>query len=150
MLIGNVFHVFCSLYFSSPLIYQRFFCIDGQVKRWNKELFCRATNLGESRSACMLKGLSTDYHSTVLFIKENKIFMIGIQTNVFLVFEWIYIFVVSVIIIESDSRQKARLIFEKNETFLSTESKLRKKICSLWNNVTSWKNLRIKKSRDSG
>lgn len=53
--------------------------------------------------------------------------MIGIQTNVFLVFEWIYIFVVSVIIIESDSRQKARLIFEKNETFLSTESKLRKK-----------------------
>ena len=37
--------------------------------------------------------------------------MIGIQTNVFLVFEWIYIFVVSVIIIESDSRQKARLIF---------------------------------------
>ena len=72
--------------------------------------------------------------------------MIGIQTNVFLVFEWIYIFVVSVIIIESDSRQKARLIFEKNETFLSTESKLRKKICSLWNNVTSWKNLRIKKA----
>lgn len=53
--------------------------------------------------------------------------MIGIQTNVFLVFEWIYIFVVSVIIIESDSRQKAHLIFEKNETFLSTESKLRKK-----------------------
>lgn len=53
--------------------------------------------------------------------------MIGIQTNVFLVFEWIYIFVVSVIIIESDSRQKARLIIEKNETFLSTESKLRKK-----------------------
>lgn len=53
--------------------------------------------------------------------------MIDIQTNVFLVFEWIYIFVVSVIIIESDSRQKARLIFEKNETFLSTESKLRKK-----------------------
>ena len=72
--------------------------------------------------------------------------MIGIQTNVFLVFEWIYIFVVSVIIIESDSRQKARLNFEKNETFLSTESKLRKKICSLWNNVTSWKNLRIKKA----
>lgn len=53
--------------------------------------------------------------------------MIDIQTNVFLVFEWIYIFVVSVIIIESDSRQKAHLIFEKNETFLSTESKLRKK-----------------------
>lgn len=53
--------------------------------------------------------------------------MIGIQTNVFLVFEWIYIFVVSVIIIESDSRQKAHLIFEKNETFLSTESKLREK-----------------------
>ena len=52
--------------------------------------------------------------------------MIGIQTNVFLVFKWIYIFVVSVIIIESDSRQKAHLIFEKNETFLSTESKLRK------------------------
>lgn len=49
--------------------------------------------------------------------------MIGIQTNVFLVFEWIYIFVVSVIIIESDSRQKAHLIFEKNET----ESKLWKK-----------------------
>lgn len=73
--------------------------------------------------------------------------MIGIQTNVFLVFEWIYIFVVSVIIIESDSRQKARLIFEKNETFLSTESKLRKKICSLWNNVTSWKNLRIKRKQ---
>lgn len=45
------------------------FCVDGQVKRWNKELFCRATNLGDSRSACMLKGLSTDYHSTVLFIK---------------------------------------------------------------------------------
>lgn len=73
--------------------------------------------------------------------------MIGIQTNVFLVFEWIYIFVVSVIIIESDSRQKARLIFEKNETFLSTESKLRKKICFLWNNVTSWKNLRIKRKQ---
>lgn len=53
--------------------------------------------------------------------------MIGIQTNVFLVFEWIYIFVVSVIIIESDSRQKAHLIFEKNETLLSTESKLWKK-----------------------
>lgn len=53
--------------------------------------------------------------------------MIGIQTNVFLVFEWIYIFVVSEIIIESDSRQKAHLIFEKNETFLSTESKLREK-----------------------
>lgn len=53
--------------------------------------------------------------------------MIGIQTNVFLVFEWIYIFVVSVIIIESDSRQKAHLIFEKNETFHSTESKLWKK-----------------------
>ena len=53
--------------------------------------------------------------------------MIGIQTNVFLVFERIYIFVVSVIIIESDSRQKAHLIFEKNETFLSTESKLWKK-----------------------
>lgn len=74
--------------------------------------------------------------------------MIGIQTNVFLVFEWIYIFVVSVIIIESDSRQKAHLIFEKNETFLSTESKLRK-IFAIWF-VDLLKKSTHKKSRDSG
>lgn len=76
--------------------------------------------------------------------------MIGIQTNVFLVFEWIYIFVVSVIIIESDSRQKAHLIFEKNETFLSTESKLRKKNLLSLKQCHKLKKSTHKKRRDSG